>query len=134
MMTEEWIDVSVPLRTGMVHWPDNPPVTIERTLDIGHGDEANVSKILMGAHTGTHMDAPLHSRQATQPGAGKPMTSWRTLSISRRRPPGTLLQGRYSSLVSIISQSVVTSRMESRPTTHCLVQTSGSSRASTFPQ
>lgn len=33
---------------------------IERTLDIGHGDEANVSKISMGAHTGTHMDAPLH--------------------------------------------------------------------------
>lgn len=60
MMSEEWIDVSVPLRTGMVHWPDNPPVTIERTQDIENGDEANVSKISMGAHTGTHMDAPLH--------------------------------------------------------------------------
>ncbi len=60
MMTEAWIDVSVPLRTGMVHWPDNPPVSIERMLDIERGDVANVSKLSMGAHTGTHMDAPLH--------------------------------------------------------------------------
>ena len=59
-MTEDWIDVSVPLRTGMVHWPDNPPVSIERMLDIERGDVANVSKLSMGAHTGTHMDAPLH--------------------------------------------------------------------------
>jgi arylformamidase len=55
-----WIDVSVPLRTGMVHWPDNPPVRIERMLDIEHGDAANVSTLSMGSHTGTHMDAPLH--------------------------------------------------------------------------
>ena len=60
MMTEGWIDVSVPLRTGMVHWPDNPPVSIERMLDIERGDVATVSKLSMGAHTGTHMDAPLH--------------------------------------------------------------------------
>jgi len=44
----------------MVHWPDNPPVRIERMLDMEHGDVANVSKISMGSHTGTHMDAPLH--------------------------------------------------------------------------
>lgn len=55
-----WLDVSVRLHSGMVHWPDNPPVEIERMLDIEHGDVANVSKISMGSHTGTHMDAPLH--------------------------------------------------------------------------
>ena len=59
-MAEDWIDVSVPLRTGMVHWPDNPPVSIERALAIEHGDAANVSKLSMGVHTGTHMDAPIH--------------------------------------------------------------------------
>jgi arylformamidase len=59
-MTEDWIDVSIPLRTGMVHWPDNPPVSIERALDIDRGDAANVSKLSMGVHTGTHMDAPIH--------------------------------------------------------------------------
>ena len=59
-MSSDWIDVSVPLHTGMVHWPDNPPVRIERALSIDRGDAANVSSISMGAHTGTHMDAPIH--------------------------------------------------------------------------
>ena len=56
----KWIDVSVPLVTGMAHWPGNPPVRITRTEDIGRGDVANVSALSLGAHTGTHMDAPLH--------------------------------------------------------------------------
>jgi arylformamidase len=55
-----WLDVSVPLRSGMVHWPDNPPVRIERMLDMESGDLANVSTISLGSHTGTHMDAPIH--------------------------------------------------------------------------
>jgi arylformamidase len=55
-----WIDVSVPLYFGMVHWPDNPPVKIELANSIERGDTANVSSISMGAHTGTHMDAPYH--------------------------------------------------------------------------
>lgn len=55
-----WIDVSVPLRTGMVHWPDNPPVVVERTMDLAKGDSCTVSRLSMGAHTGTHMDAPSH--------------------------------------------------------------------------
>jgi arylformamidase len=57
---EGWIDVSVPLRSGMVHWPDNPPVRIERMLDMECGDAANVSTLSLGSHTGTHMDAPIH--------------------------------------------------------------------------
>src|SRR5258706_5314533 len=59
-MAEDWIDVSVPMRSGMGHWPDNPPVSIERALDMGRGDAANVSNLSMGVHTGTHMDAPIH--------------------------------------------------------------------------
>jgi arylformamidase len=55
-----WIDVSVTLHDGMVHWPDNPPVSITKQLDISKGDAANVSMLSMGSHTGTHMDAPLH--------------------------------------------------------------------------
>jgi arylformamidase len=60
MSTTTWIDVSVPLYSGMAHWPDNPPVLIERMLDMDRGDTCNVSTIAMGSHTGTHMDAPLH--------------------------------------------------------------------------
>jgi arylformamidase len=55
-----WIDISVPIYSGMAHWPDNPAVRIERMLDMTRGDAANVSIIEMGAHTGTHMDAPRH--------------------------------------------------------------------------
>jgi arylformamidase len=55
-----WIDISAPLHTGMAHWPDNPPVRIERMMSMDRGDAANVSAISMGSHTGTHMDAPIH--------------------------------------------------------------------------
>ena len=48
MEANGWIDVSVSLQSGMVHWPDNPPVRIERALNIEHGDAANVSEISMG--------------------------------------------------------------------------------------
>jgi arylformamidase len=56
----EWIDISVPLYSGMVHWPDNPPVEIKRMLDMDRGAPCNVSVLSMGSHTGTHMDAPRH--------------------------------------------------------------------------
>jgi arylformamidase len=46
MTTGEWIDVSVPLRTGVVHWPDNPPVSIERTQEIEDADGAPARAVL----------------------------------------------------------------------------------------
>ena len=59
-VSKGWFDISVPIYSGMAHWPDNPAVRISRMQDMAHGDTANVSKIEMGAHTGTHMDAPRH--------------------------------------------------------------------------
>ena len=59
-MTEQWIDISVPIRDGMVRWPDNPPVQIERVMSLDKGDGCNLSKLSMSVHTATHMDAPLH--------------------------------------------------------------------------
>jgi arylformamidase len=55
-----WIDISVPIRSGMVHWPGDSPVRIERVQAIERGADCNVSRISMSSHTGTHMDAPLH--------------------------------------------------------------------------
>jgi len=55
-----WIDITVPLRTNMVHWPGDPDVRIERIQDMERGDPCNVSLLSMGSHTGTHMDAPVH--------------------------------------------------------------------------
>src|SRR5947209_3594534 len=59
-MPSDWIDVSVLLHTGMVHWQDNPPVRIERIMSTDRGDPCNVSAMSMGSHTGTHMDGPVH--------------------------------------------------------------------------
>lgn len=59
-VSRKWIDISVPLKSGMVHWPSDPAVTIKRRKDMDHGDSCNVSHLSMGSHTGTHMDAPLH--------------------------------------------------------------------------
>lgn len=59
-MAPSWIDVSVPIRTGMVNWPGDPPARIAQALDMEKGDPCTVSLIDMGAHTGTHMDAPAH--------------------------------------------------------------------------
>ena len=56
----DWIDISVPLRNGMVHWPGDPPFHIERASDQAKGDNATVSRMRLGVHSGTHMDAPLH--------------------------------------------------------------------------
>jgi arylformamidase len=41
-------------------WPGDPRVRIERTSNIPGGDEANVSRLHLGSHTGTHVDAPHH--------------------------------------------------------------------------
>lgn len=59
-MAKKWIDISVPIKAGMVHWPDNPEIRVDKMLDMERGDVCNVSVLSMGSHTGTHMDAPLH--------------------------------------------------------------------------
>jgi arylformamidase len=55
-----WIDISVPLHSGMVHWPGDPEPSFERISEIAQGAAANVTMCRMTAHTGTHMDAPCH--------------------------------------------------------------------------
>ena len=59
-MESDWIDISVAVRAGLVHWPGDPPVRIDRVSDMDKGKEANLSQINMSVHSGTHMDAPLH--------------------------------------------------------------------------
>ena len=54
------IDVSVPIRPRMPIYPGDPGVDIALARAIGRGDPANVSRLELGAHTGTHVDAPRH--------------------------------------------------------------------------
>jgi kynurenine formamidase len=59
------IDISVPVFPGMLHPGRQPEVRyVERIAD---GDPGNVSRWHMGAHTGTHLEAPLHTDDAGAP-------------------------------------------------------------------
>src|SRR6185503_1294324 len=58
--TTDWIDVSVPIYGGMVHWPDNPPIEVKPIMQVERGDICTVSVLKMGTHTGTHIDGPIH--------------------------------------------------------------------------
>jgi arylformamidase len=57
---DEWLDVSIPIHGGMVTWPGSAPARVDRTSRIDHGHNANVSRLSMDVHTGTHVDAPVH--------------------------------------------------------------------------
>ena len=56
----EIFDISVPIRDGMLHYTGNPPVHVRRVSSLEDGDQVNVSELDMGAHSGTHVDAPDH--------------------------------------------------------------------------
>jgi arylformamidase len=56
----EIIDISVPIRPGMVTYPGDPEVRLERVDSIADGATANISRLDFGVHTGTHVDAPVH--------------------------------------------------------------------------
>ena len=53
-------DVSMPVRHGGLVYPGNPPISITAVQSIAAGNTANVSRIDLGSHTATHVDAPLH--------------------------------------------------------------------------
>ena len=53
-------DITVPIREGMHDYPGNQPFERKRMMDMEKGDIANLTAFTMSAHTGTHMDAPLH--------------------------------------------------------------------------
>jgi arylformamidase len=56
----ELLDVTVPIRPGMVIFEGDPDVNLSLAASIDRGDIANTTRIDMGAHTGTHVDAPVH--------------------------------------------------------------------------
>jgi len=55
-----WLDVSLPLAAGMIGWPGDEPVRVERIQDVGRGDPCTLTRLGLGTHSGTHVDAPLH--------------------------------------------------------------------------
>src|SRR4051812_31112193 len=54
------LDVSVLLKPGIPVYPGNPPFEMDPVHRIADGNSSNHSRLVMGPHTGTHVDAPLH--------------------------------------------------------------------------
>ena len=54
------VDVSVVLAPGLATYPGNPEYEITPVERIAAGDSSNNSRLVMGTHTGTHVDAPKH--------------------------------------------------------------------------
>jgi arylformamidase len=59
-LNDKWIDISVSVRDSMPQWPGDPGLHFERVMDQNNGDVCTLTRVAMSAHTGTHMDAPLH--------------------------------------------------------------------------
>lgn len=59
-------DVTVAISEGVPIYSGDPAVAIEGVKGIAAGDNANVSKLCFGAHTGTHVDAPNHFIEGTR--------------------------------------------------------------------
>jgi arylformamidase len=54
-------DISVPVAPGVTPvYPGDPGIEIGAWAEMRKGDAANVSVLHLGAHTGTHVDAPSH--------------------------------------------------------------------------
>jgi len=56
----EIYDISVPVKRGMPIWPGSVEPKLWRTMSLENGDPANVSRLDLDVHTGTHVDAPRH--------------------------------------------------------------------------
>jgi arylformamidase len=53
-------DVTLTISTTLPVWPGDPPIQLEKRLDMANGDDCNLTTMSLSAHTGTHVDAPRH--------------------------------------------------------------------------
>jgi arylformamidase len=53
-------DVTLTISADLPTWPGDPRVHLERVSKIEEGADANVTRMDIGVHTGTHVDAPYH--------------------------------------------------------------------------
>ena len=63
----EYIDITQPVTSDMVSWPGRTPPEHSWEKNIAQGHHCNVSFWQMSAHSGTHMDSPLHFIEGGRP-------------------------------------------------------------------
>ena len=54
------VEASVLLKAGVPTYPGNPEFELQPVKRIADGGSSNVSRLVLGTHTGTHVDAPRH--------------------------------------------------------------------------
>jgi arylformamidase len=59
-MRTGWLDISVPVDAGLPTFTGDPTYRRTQHASMAEGAICNVSRLDMGAHTGTHIDAPVH--------------------------------------------------------------------------
>jgi arylformamidase len=59
-MTTRIYDISRTIFPGMAVWPGDPAFEIQPRGSLAEGGMVNVTHLSLGAHTGTHVDAPYH--------------------------------------------------------------------------
>jgi len=53
-------DITLPISESIIVWPGDPRVHMTQPSHLDRGDVVTITRLDMGAHTGTHVDAPTH--------------------------------------------------------------------------
>ena len=53
-------DITLEISPALPVWPGGPAIVLEQLESMDRGAHANVTRVEMSAHTGTHVDAPHH--------------------------------------------------------------------------
>lgn len=114
------IDITHPLRAEIATWPGDTPYQLERVLNMSEGSSVNLTTLTMSAHTGTHVDAPLHFQDD-----GTPLDQVDLLSfwgqaqvVSVSKPSGGLLPADLAHVdLSLAPRLLIHSTASHKPTT-----------------
>ncbi len=109
-------DVTLTITPELVTWPGDPNVVLERVNKIEEGANANVSRMDMGVHTGTHVDAPVHFL----PG----QAGIETLDLNILVGPGRVIELPES--VAVVDEIALSALDWSKPHTRVLFKTRNS--------
>lgn len=84
-------DVTVPLSATTPTYPGDPKIEIKEWATLAKGDAANISVLHMGAHSGTHVDAPVHFIAGAPNVASLPLSALIGVAEVIEVPPETLV-------------------------------------------
>jgi len=55
-----YFDISLPISSTMPIWPGDPAISVEQVSSVKQGSRCNISRLELGTHSLTHVDAPRH--------------------------------------------------------------------------